>query len=194
MDIERRLLRLEEIAEQVHVSTAEVRRLARRGAIPVLTFGRNTHRFRPADIPRIRAIAWGENTPEQDARVAQLEQQQVAQLETVADLALQLSRIEHRLDLVLEFLEEMPRRKSLPPSVRTAVYTRNIGTTRHRGVKTRYGTRQIDHVIPVSQNGSDELDNLVTACRACNMRKRAMLPIEAGMPLLAIGTTRQRRK
>lgn len=33
-----------------------------------------------------------------------------------------------------------------------------------------------DHVIPVKHGGSDELDNLVPACRTCNRAKSATLP------------------
>ncbi|EOS7783647.1 HNH endonuclease [Enterococcus hirae] len=34
------------------------------------------------------------------------------------------------------------------------------------------GTLEVDHVIPFSQGGSDELDNLVCACKKCNRQKK----------------------
>lgn len=34
------------------------------------------------------------------------------------------------------------------------------------------GILEIDHVIPFSKGGSDELDNLVTSCRKCNRQKK----------------------
>lgn len=37
---------------------------------------------------------------------------------------------------------------------------------------------ECDHVIPVSRGGSNELSNLVAACRPCNRRKRAKTPAE----------------
>lgn len=33
---------------------------------------------------------------------------------------------------------------------------------------------QCDHVVPVARGGSDEIDNLTTACAACNASKSAM--------------------
>ena len=30
---------------------------------------------------------------------------------------------------------------------------------------------EVDHVIPISRNGTDELDNLALSCRICNLRK-----------------------
>jgi 5-methylcytosine-specific restriction endonuclease McrA len=42
----------------------------------------------------------------------------------------------------------------------------------------------IDHVIPRSAGGSDNWENLVTACRSCNTRKGNRTPEESNMPLL----------
>lgn len=42
----------------------------------------------------------------------------------------------------------------------------------------RSGTLTCDHVVPVSRGGSSTLDNLVTACLACNLAKSTMTPKE----------------
>lgn len=42
----------------------------------------------------------------------------------------------------------------------------------------------IDHVLPRSRGGPDSWENLVTACRPCNLRKGKKTPDEAGMRLL----------
>ena len=42
----------------------------------------------------------------------------------------------------------------------------------------RSGTLTCDHVIPVSRGGGSTLDNLVTACLACNLEKATMTPKE----------------
>ena len=36
----------------------------------------------------------------------------------------------------------------------------------------------VDHVIPRAQGGTDELDNLVTACPPCNLAKYDRTPVE----------------
>lgn len=44
----------------------------------------------------------------------------------------------------------------------------------------------VDHVLPRVQGGSDELDNLVIACRRCNSRKGGRTPEQASMKLLDV--------
>jgi 5-methylcytosine-specific restriction endonuclease McrA len=40
-----------------------------------------------------------------------------------------------------------------------------------------------DHVLPLSRGGTNEWNNCVTACAACNTRKANRTPFEAHMPL-----------
>jgi 5-methylcytosine-specific restriction endonuclease McrA len=47
----------------------------------------------------------------------------------------------------------------------------------------------IDHVLPRSRGGADSWENLVTACRPCNLRKGRRTPEEAGMRLSRPPTT-----
>jgi 5-methylcytosine-specific restriction endonuclease McrA len=42
----------------------------------------------------------------------------------------------------------------------------------------------IDHILPRSRGGADTWENLVTACRVCNLRKGWRTPDEAGMHLI----------
>jgi len=42
----------------------------------------------------------------------------------------------------------------------------------------------IDHVLPQSRGGQDTWENLVLACKTCNVKKRNRTPEEANMPLL----------
>jgi 5-methylcytosine-specific restriction endonuclease McrA len=42
-----------------------------------------------------------------------------------------------------------------------------------------------DHVMPTSRGGTDTLNNVVAACKACNNKKADRTPSEAGMKLLS---------
>jgi 5-methylcytosine-specific restriction endonuclease McrA len=46
-----------------------------------------------------------------------------------------------------------------------------------------------DHVQPVSQGGTDEWRNVVTACRRCNNHKGGRTPEQSGMELIAVPFT-----
>ena len=36
-------------------------------------------------------------------------------------------------------------------------------------------TLHVDHIIPVSRGGTDELDNLQTLCKECNLNKSDLI-------------------
>lgn len=57
--------------------------------------------------------------------------------------------------------------------LRAEVFSRDDFTCTYCG--ERAGRLECDHVIPASRGGSDELDNLATACFACNRSKRDKL-------------------
>ena len=43
-----------------------------------------------------------------------------------------------------------------------------------------------DHVLPISRGGTDTWENVVAACKRCNLLKDCNTPEEAHMPLLAV--------
>jgi hypothetical protein len=51
---------------------------------------------------------------------------------------------------------------------------------------------QIDHLLPVSRGGGDEVGNLVLACKACNQRKGTQTATEFGFRELALLTAASR--
>lgn len=54
--------------------------------------------------------------------------------------------------------------------LRRAVFERDDYTCRY--CDTRGGELECDHVIPIARGGTNEMGNLVTACKKCNQHKR----------------------
>lgn len=65
------------------------------------------------------------------------------------------------------------------PLTRNAVFARDG----HRCQYCAAPAESIDHVIPRSRGGPHTWDNVVAACRRCNLRKGNRLPDEAGFRL-----------
>lgn len=74
-----------------------------------------------------------------------------------------------------------PKRKGISTRKRRRVYERDAYRCRYCG---GYERLEIDHIVPVSQGGDNNIENLATACKECNRRKHANTPEEAGMVLL----------
>ncbi|MGQ9736151.1 MAG: HNH endonuclease [Thermaceae bacterium] len=79
-------------------------------------------------------------------------------------------------------LKRMARR----PRTRVPLNRRNI--LRRDRYTCQYCGRQggeltVDHVLPKSRGGKSTWENLVTACRSCNLKKGDRTPEEAGMRL-----------
>ncbi len=73
-----------------------------------------------------------------------------------------------------------------PALTNRALFERDRHTCLYCGdhFKTSLLTR--DHVKPRAQGGRDVWSNVVTACKACNVRKGCLTPHQAHMPLLAL--------
>lgn len=73
-----------------------------------------------------------------------------------------------------------------PALTNRALFERDRHTCLYCGnyFKTSLLTR--DHVKPRAQGGRDVWSNVVTACKACNVRKACYTPHQAHMPLLAL--------
>lgn len=64
------------------------------------------------------------------------------------------------------------KRNYLPRGLRHEVFKRDGYRCVECGASVEDGaTLHIDHIIPVSRGGYDELDNLQTLCKECNMNK-----------------------
>jgi hypothetical protein len=73
------------------------------------------------------------------------------------------------------------KRKHISPSLRFQVLERDGFTCRYCKRKSEGDPLplEIDHLIPVSKGGSNDIQNLVTACRDCNRGKSAKIIKEA---------------
>jgi 5-methylcytosine-specific restriction protein A len=73
------------------------------------------------------------------------------------------------------------RRVPIPAAVRRQVYARDGFRCVYCGRGGRSLRLTIDHVFPVALGGNNDIANLVTACRACNLTKGARLMNDAGL-------------
>lgn len=70
----------------------------------------------------------------------------------------------------------MAKRRRLTQRDRREVYDKMDGHCAYCGCKLRYEDMQVDHVVPLegwSEQGSDDLSNMLPSCRSCNHYKRA---------------------
>ena len=74
----------------------------------------------------------------------------------------------------------------VPPLNNKTLFRRDSNVCMYCGV--RHMTRDLtrDHITPISQDGRDIWQNVVTACRRCNNHKGGCTPEQARMQLIAI--------
>lgn len=80
----------------------------------------------------------------------------------------------------------MARRKKevIPPELRAKVLKRDNYTCRYCG--STQEPLHCDHVYPESRGGETSYNNLVTACRPCNLKKHAKVGIWPHDPRVAV--------
>lgn len=83
----------------------------------------------------------------------------------------------------LVYYVRVPRRLRVPLT-RRAVMIRDGYTCQYCGAQASRGMLTIDHVLPKVRGGRTLWENLVCACKECNLRKGSRTPEEAGMRLL----------
>jgi 5-methylcytosine-specific restriction endonuclease McrA len=93
--------------------------------------------------------------------------------------ALRVPRVVH-----LKRYERLPR-VSIRLTRRNVMF-RDAHECQYCGRRPPLRDLNIDHVIPRSRGGGDSWENLVTACRVCNLRKGWRTPEEANMRLARV--------
>lgn len=81
------------------------------------------------------------------------------------------------------------RNKYVPPLNNPALFKRDANLCLYCGNQLLARELSRDHVTPLSQNGVDDWNNVVTACKRCNNHKAGRRPEQAGMELLAVPFT-----
>src|SRR5690606_16624796 len=77
-------------------------------------------------------------------------------------------------------------RKNIVRFTRNNIFLRDHYTCQYCGNKPPHSHLTMDHVHPVVKGGKKTWDNIVTACRVCNVKKGGRTPDEAGMRLKQI--------
>ena len=77
----------------------------------------------------------------------------------------------------------------IPGLTNIALFERDRHTCLYCGSSFKTSLLTRDHIHPKAQGGKDIWNNVVTACKACNVKKGCRTPSEAHMPLLALPYT-----
>jgi len=81
------------------------------------------------------------------------------------------------------------RDQYVPPLNNRTLFKRDANLCLYCGL--RYTTRDLtrDHITPLSRGGSDNWNNVATACRRCNNHKGGRTPEQSAMQLIAVPFT-----
>jgi 5-methylcytosine-specific restriction endonuclease McrA len=66
------------------------------------------------------------------------------------------------------------------------LYNRDNGMCQYCSKKLTKASFTIDHILPKSRGGKNTWENMVSCCRACNVKKKNRTPSEAHMKLLSV--------
>jgi 5-methylcytosine-specific restriction enzyme A len=70
------------------------------------------------------------------------------------------------------------QRERIPPEIRAEVYRRDSFVCQYCGTRKEQSQLSVDHLIPRSRGGPDEITNYVSACRPCNQAKANLHPAD----------------
>jgi 5-methylcytosine-specific restriction endonuclease McrA len=89
-----------------------------------------------------------------------------------------------RVPAVAILRRPVPHRKRGVKLSKANVCARDNYTCQYCGTRLPIKRLEFEHVVPRSQGGKTEWDNIVMACTTCNSEKRNRTPEQAGMPLI----------
>ena len=90
-----------------------------------------------------------------------------------------------KMPLVIRLIKYVPQknRKNVVRFSRNNVFLRDAYTCQYCHEKMPLSQLSMDHVHPIVKGGKKSWENIVTACRDCNLKKGGRTPEEAGMRL-----------
>lgn len=77
--------------------------------------------------------------------------------------------------------EEIKKERSIARDLRKSTWWKRkcaAGTCYYCNAKVPAKMLTMDHIVPVARGGKSVKNNIVTACKACNTKKKYLLPIE----------------
>lgn len=84
----------------------------------------------------------------------------------------------------LLFYDRLPKRQV--KFNRRNIFARDENRCQYCGLKFPVSDLSLDHVVPRSQGGHANWDNIVCCCIKCNVKKGGRTPREAGMKLISV--------
>lgn len=84
--------------------------------------------------------------------------------------------------LVLQAYDRLPRTRVR--FSRHNIFTRDSYTCQYCSLSGKRAELNLDHVVPKSQGGKTNWENVVTSCIKCNSKKGGRTPDQAGMALM----------
>jgi 5-methylcytosine-specific restriction endonuclease McrA len=91
--------------------------------------------------------------------------------------------ISFRIPAVVRMLHAITGRRQRVKFSRVNVMARDAWRCQYCNVRKAINEMTFDHVLPQGQGGATSWENIVTACRPCNLTKGNRTPEQAGMVL-----------
>lgn len=76
------------------------------------------------------------------------------------------------------YVRQKQNRKHYSQDIRKLLYDEAEGKCALCGKKLLFSEITLDHIIPLKQNGKDEVENLQICCYQCNQMKGSILPVD----------------
>jgi len=85
---------------------------------------------------------------------------------------------------LVNYIKGLGGRRNIVKLTRKNVLLRDAYKCQYCGIQSGPDKLNIDHVVPKSQGGKSEWENLVASCIKCNNKKDCKTPKQAGMTLM----------